>query len=133
MLRAAPPGSVCECLREAPANEPKPSAVTGAVNKQVLCRLALDPRDAVALMALYEEHEVEIRAATSRWFGSNRSLREGAINNILAAIARQAVSYDPETTDAEEWIRERADAEARRLREALDKAGGKSLRTGRAM
>ena len=102
-------------------------------HRQVLSRLAVDPKDAGALVALYEDHEVEIRAAAVRWLGKNRELCEEAVHNILVAIGRQAPTYDPRAMDAADWIFQRADAEARRLREALDTAGNTSLRTGRAM
>lgn len=98
----------------------KKSVVTGSVDGQVLRRLAIDPRDAEALVALYEDHELEIRAAASRCFERDHELARKAVNSILAAIGRQAGSYDPRSMDASEWIQQCAEAEARRLREALD-------------
>ena len=102
-------------------------------NTQVLSRLATDPRDAEALICVYEHYEMEIREAAISWFGYKRGLYEQAVNNILVAIGRQAGSYDPKSMDAAQWVRNCADTEARRLREGLDTASSKSLRTRRAM
>lgn len=98
----------------------KKSLDTGPVDGQVLRRLAMEPRDAEALMVLYEDHEKEIKAAGSRWFGKDPEVRNKVINTILAALSRQARSYDPQSMDAAEWVRQCADAEAKRLREVLD-------------
>ena len=121
-----------EMLHGAPADGWKGSAETGLTDTQVLSRLAIDPRDAEALIAVYEHYEVEISAAAISWFGNNHRLCEGAINNILVAIGRQVRSYDPQSMDAAEWVHGCAGAEARRLREALETAGSKGLLTGRA-
>ena len=118
-----------EMLHGAPTEEFKGSAGTGLTDAQVLSWLAIDPRNAEALIAVYEHYEVEIRAAAINMFGNNHGRCEGAINNILVAIGREVRSYDRQSMNAAEWVRNRADAEARRLREALDAAG----RTGRAM
>src|SRR6266851_3650305 len=101
---AVGPGQVIADLRDRPG----------------LRRLAMDPKNANALMALYESHEFEIRAAAIRWFGNNRNIYEQAIHNTLVAIGRNVRSYDPESIDATEWVRRCADTEARRLRELLD-------------
>ncbi len=102
-------------------------------DRQGLGRLAMDPKNANALMALYENHEFEIRAAAIRWFGNNRDIYEQAIHNILVAIGRNVRSYDPESMDATEWVRRCADAEARRLREVLDAGNNRGRRTRRPM
>src|SRR6266478_613744 len=102
-------------------------------DRQGLGRLAMDPKNANALMALYENHEFEIRAAAIRWFDNNRDICEQAIHNILVAIGRNVRSYDPESMDATEWVRRCADAEARRLRQAVDAAGSRGRRTRRAV
>jgi len=102
-------------------------------DKQGLGRLAMDPKNANALMALYESHEFEIRAAAIRWLGNNRDIYEQAIHNILVAIGRNVRSYDPESMDATEWVRRCADAEARRLREVLDAGNNRGRRTRRPM
>ena len=109
------------------------SLVTDPGGKQCLKRLAADPKDANALIALYEKYEVEIGAAAIRWFGNNRDLCEQCIHNILVAIGRNAGTYDPESTDAAEWVRNCADADARRLREGLDSAGSRGRRARRAI
>lgn len=101
-------------------------------HKQVFCQLAVDPKDAGALIALYEYHEVEIRAAAVRWLGKNRELCEQAVHNILAAIGQQAATYDPQL-DSAAWVRSVADAEARRLREAVDAADSKGRCARRAI
>jgi hypothetical protein len=102
-------------------------------DRQGLGRLAMDPKNAKALMALYENHEFEIRAAAIRWFGDNRDIYEQAIHNILVVIGRNVRSYDPESMDATEWVRRCADAEARRLREVLDAGNNRGRRTRRPM
>jgi DNA-directed RNA polymerase specialized sigma24 family protein len=122
-----------EIRYEAPACIARGAVVTNPGGKQGLKRLAMDPKNANALMALYENHEVEIRAAAIRWFGNNRDLCEQCIHNILVAIGRNAGTYDPQSTDAGEWVRNCADTEARRLREALDAAGSRGKRARRAI
>ncbi len=95
------------------------SVVTIPGGKQGLKLLATDPKNANALMALYEDHEVEIRAAAIRWFGNNRDLCEQSIHNILVAIGRNAGTYAARSIDAAEWVRQCADAEAKKLHEML--------------
>jgi DNA-directed RNA polymerase specialized sigma24 family protein len=95
--------------------------------EQVLSRLAMAPRDVEALIALYEDYEAELRGTAARWFGDDGELCQQAVNSILSAIGRQAPSYDPQSMDPGKWIHECADAEARRLREALDTARNKVL------
>ncbi len=107
--------------------------VAGLRDRQGLRRLEMDPKNANALMALYESHEFEIRAAAIRWFGNNRDIYEQAIHNILVAIGRNVRSYDSESMDATEWVRRCADAEARRLREVRDAGNNRGRRTRRPM
>ena len=89
--------------------------------------LARDPRDAGALITIYENHYRRLRQAATRWFGRDPEMAEKAINSILVAIGRQAGTYDPQSMDPGKWIHQCADAEARRLREALDTARNKVL------
>jgi len=89
-------------------------------DQELLRRLADDSRDADALVALYESQRKQIRKTAIRWFGNNRDIYEQAIHNMLVAIGRNAGTYDPQSMDAAEWVRQCADAEARRLSEALD-------------
>ena len=98
-----------------------------------LLRLATNPQDACALVAVYDSYGNDLKASAVHWFGRDPEVRDKAINSILVAISRQATTYDPQSMNASEWVIQVADAEARRLREALDKAGSKSLRTRRAM
>lgn len=84
-----------------------------------LLRLATNPQDACALVAVYDECGHELKASAVRWFGKDTQVRNKAVNSILAAMARQAGSYDPQSVDAVEWVRQCADAEAKRLRDAL--------------
>jgi len=110
------------------------AAVTDPGDKQGLRRLAMDPKNANALMAFYENYENEIKVAAARWFGNNRDHNEQAIHNILVAIGRMASTYDPQSMSAAEWVSHCADSEARRLREALGGAGGsRDRRTRRAV
>jgi hypothetical protein len=102
-------------------------------NKQMLSRLATDPKDAEALISVYEQYEKKIREAAVSWFGNKHGFCGQAVNNILVAIGRQAGSYDPHSMDASEWVSRVADAEARRLRQALDACGSKGRRPGRAV
>ncbi len=101
--------------------------------QDALLRLAANPQDACALVTVYDSCGTRVKASAIRWFGRDNEVRKRAVNSILAAIGRQAGTYDPQSMDAAEWGRRCADAEARRLREALDTAGSKSLRTRRAM
>ena len=97
-----------------------------------LLRLAKNPRDACALIAVYDLCGNHLRASTVRWFGQEAELRSRAVLNILVAIARQAGSYAPQSMNVSEWVYRVANAEARKLREALDASGGRSERTRRA-
>ncbi len=63
-----------------------------------------------------------MKASAVRWFGRDLELQSRAVLNILVAIARQAGSYEPQRMNASEWVSRLADAEARRLREAVDSA-----------
>ncbi len=101
-------------------------------DKQSLRRLAVDAKDANALMALYENYEFEIRAAAIRWFGNNRGICEQAIHNTLVAIGRNVRTYDPQSMDAAEWVRRCADAEAKKLRQMVRAGLKRSRRPGRA-
>ncbi len=104
-----------------------------ASDRELLRRLADDSRDAEALVALYEIHRKQIRRTAIRWFGRNSEICNRAVNSILVSIGRRAGTFDPRTEDAVEWIGRSADAEARRLREALDAGCGRGRRTRRAM
>ncbi len=98
-----------------------------------LLHLATNPQDACALVAVYDSYGNDLKASAVRWFGRDPEVRGKAINSILAAIGRQAQSYDPQSMSASEWIRRIADAEARRLREALDAGVSRGRRTRRAI
>jgi hypothetical protein len=101
--------------------------------QDALLRLATNPQDACALVAVHDMSGKHLRASAVRWFGRDPELRSRAVLSILVAIGRQAGSYDPHSMDAAQWVSRVADAEAKRLREALDKAVGKSPWTRRAM
>ncbi len=95
-----------------------------------LVRLARNPQDACALVAVYDVFGNRLKASAVRWFDRGGELRSRVVLSILAAISQQAGSYDPQLMDASEWVSQVADAEARRLREVLD--AGRSRRTRRA-
>jgi hypothetical protein len=102
--------------------------------QDALLRLAANPQDACALVAVYDTSGNHLKASAVRWFGRDVELQSRAVLNILVAIARQAGSYDPQTMSAGEWVRHCADAEARSLREALGGTGGsRGRRTRRAV
>ena len=101
--------------------------------REALLRLAANSQDACALVTIYDSYVTDVKASAVRWFGRDAALRNKAINSILAAIGRQAGSYDPQAMSASEWVSRMADAEARRLREALDAGGSRGRRTRRAM
>lgn len=103
-----------------------------ATDQELLRRLADDSRDAEALVALYEIHRKQIRKTAIRWFGRNPEICNRAVNSILGSIARRARTFDPRSEDTVEWMGLCADAEARRLREALDAGCGRGRRTRRA-
>jgi DNA-directed RNA polymerase specialized sigma24 family protein len=110
----------------------KGPAENGLTKTQMLSRLAIDPKDAQALMSVYERYEREIRAAAISWLGNKDGFHDQAVNNILVAIGRQAGSYDPKSVNASEWVNQVVNAEARRLREALDGCRSKAKHTQRA-
>ena len=109
----------------------KGPAENGLTNAHMLSRLAINPRDAQALISVYERYEREIRAAAISWLGNKRGLHEQAVNNILVAIGRQAGSYVPKSVNASEWVNQVVNAAARRLREALDGGGSRGTHTKR--
>ena|SRR5439155_12340730 len=88
--------------------------------QDALVRLARNPQDACALVAVYDLSGNHLKASVVRWFGWDGELRSRALLSILAAIGRQAGNYDPQSMDAGKWIRQCGNAEARRLREAFD-------------
>ena len=85
-----------------------------------LRRLTTNPQDACALVTVYDAFDNHLKASAVRWFGRDIELRSRAVLSILVAIGRQAGSYDPQSINASEWVSSVAEAEARRLREALD-------------
>jgi len=87
--------------------------------KDALGRLRANPTDAVATLTLYETHGRELQEVAIRYFGKNQ-LGKKAVLNLLVAVVSCAWSYDPQSMSASEWVSRVADAEARRLREALD-------------
>lgn len=99
---------------------------------QAILLLAKDPRDAEALVTIYEKELKSLEQTVKRWFAAGTEVRARAINSMLAAVARQAHTYDPHFLDASEWIHQCAEAEARRLRETLHGGSTKTLRVGRA-
>ncbi len=102
-------------------------------DEEILERLAANPRDGEALVALYENHEKRLKRAVTRWFGREAGIRNSAINSILVSIARQAAAYDPQSMEPAAWLSRLADAEARRLRKAWDTPNSKSFRGRRSM
>ncbi len=98
-----------------------------------LLRLATNPQDACALVAVYDVSGNQLKASAVRWFGRDAELRSRAVLSILVAIGRQAETYDPHSMRAAEWVSRVADAEARRLREALDASGSRGRHTRRTM
>ncbi|SRR5260370_15739398 len=100
--------------------------------REALLRLAANSQDACALVTVYDSYGTDLKASAVRWFGRDAELRDKAINSILAAIGRQAGSYDPQSMNGSEWVSRVADAEARRLREALETAGSKDRLGARA-
>lgn len=100
--------------------------------REALARLARNPRDAGALVAIYDAYGNQLRASVAHWFGDDPKVCRRAIYSVLAAIAQKAPAYETQSMDASEWIRQCAEAEARRLREALDGASTKTLRARRA-
>ena len=87
--------------------------------KDALGWLRADPKDAVAVMALYETCGRELQEVAVRYFGKSQ-LGKRAVLNLLVAVVSRAWSYDPQCMNASEWVSRVADAEARRLREVLD-------------
>ena len=87
--------------------------------KDALGRLRANPADAVAVMALYEACDRELQEVAVRYFGKNQ-LGKKAVLNLLVAVVSRAWSYDPQSMNASEWVSRVADAQARKLREALD-------------
>ncbi len=100
--------------------------------KDALVRLRANPRDAVAVITVYESCSRELQEVAVRYFGKNQ-LGKKAVLNLLAAIVSGARTYDPQSMNASEWVSRVADAEARSLREVLDAAGSIGQQIRRAM
>ncbi len=100
--------------------------------KDALGRLRANRTDAVAVMALYETCGRELQEVAFRYFAKNQ-LGKKAVLNLLVAVVSRAWSYDPQSMNASEWVSRVADAEARRLREAVDAGSSRRRHTGRAM
>ncbi len=101
--------------------------------KDALGQLKVNPRDSVAVMEFYETCGRELQEVAVRYFGKSQ-LGKKAVLNLLVAVVSRARSYDPQSMNAAEWVSDCADAEARRLREALGGAGGsRGRRTRRAV
>jgi len=98
-----------------------------------LVRLARNPQDPCALVAVYDLFGNHLKASAARWFGRDAELRRRVVLSILVAISRNAGTYDVRLMNAAEWVSRVADTEARRLREALDTGGSWGRRTRRAM
>src|SRR5216684_1254818 len=99
--------------------------------KNALGRLKVDARDAVAVIEFYETCGRELQEVAVRYFGKNQ-LGEKAVLNLLAAVTSRAWSYDPQCMNASEWVSRVADAEARRLHEALGPDGCRGRHPRRA-
>jgi hypothetical protein len=97
--------------------------------KDALGWSSASPTDAVAVKACYETCGRTLRDVAVRHFGENQ-LPKKAVLNLLVAVVLRAWSYDPQAINASERVSCEADAEARKLREALD-AGGLSPRAER--
>jgi hypothetical protein len=82
--------------------------------------LAQDPRNAEALIVVYERNRTEFNKTAAHWFGGNAELRRRALNEILVAVGQRASTYDPELMEAADWIGRCANSEARRLRRMID-------------
>ncbi len=100
--------------------------------EQALLLLAIEPKHAEALVTIYDNHSRRLRGIATRLFGRDPEVATKVVNSILVAIGRQAATYDPQFMSAAEWVRRCADAEAKRLREALDAGGSGGRRTRRA-
>ena len=87
--------------------------------KDALGRLRANSTDAVAVMGLYEACDRELQEVAVRYFGKNQLGRK-AVLNLLVAVVSRAWSYDPQSMSTSEWVSRVADAEAKKLREALD-------------
>ena len=101
--------------------------------RDALVRLAKNPQDAWALIAVYDVFGNHLKASAVRWFGRDAELRRRVVLSILVTIGRNAGTYDARSMDAAEWVRHCAEAEARKLREALDAGGTGGRRSRRAI
>jgi len=102
--------------------------------EEALFLLAIEPKDAGALVTIYDNQSRRLRRTATRLFGRDPEVAARVVNSILVAIGREAATYDPQTMSAGEWVRQCAAAEARRLREELGGAGGsRGRRTRRAV
>lgn len=100
--------------------------------KDALGRLRANPKDAIAVMALYETCGRELQEVAVHHFGKNQ-LAKKAVLNLLVAVVSRAWTCDLQTTRTKEWVLECADAEAKKLRAALDAGSSRGRRTTGAM
>jgi hypothetical protein len=117
------PGQMCsEAVRSLPRN---------LTTDQALLLLAIEPGDAGALVCIYDNHYRQLKRTATRFFGRDPEVLAKVVNSILAAIARQAATYNPQSEDATRWIGRYTEAEARRLRQLLH-SNGKTSRRARS-
>jgi hypothetical protein len=83
-------------------------------------------------MALYEMCGRELQQVAVRHFGKNQ-LAKKAVLNLLVAVASRAWICDLRTTWTKEWVIQAAEAEAKRLRVALDAGSSRSTVQGGAL
>jgi hypothetical protein len=86
---------------------------------EALGRLQANPKDAIAVMALYETYGRHLQKIAVRYFGKNQ-LAKKAVLNLLAAVVSRAWTCDLQITHEKKWILQCAEAEARKLRASLD-------------
>lgn len=91
--------------------------------QDALVCLGANPQDACALVAVYDVSGNHLKASAVRWFGRDAELRSRVVLNILVAIGRNAGAYDVRSMDAGEWVRQCAEAEAKKLHEMLHSKG----------
>ena len=91
---------------------------TFAMAKDAFVRLKANPKDAFALMALYEAYGRELQEIAVHHFGKTQLARK-AFFNLLVAVVSRASTWDLETSPTKKWILECATVEAKKLGAAL--------------
>lgn len=97
-------------------------------SEEAILRLADDPDDGDALIAIAENNGNALRAEIERYFSGGVTCRK-TLNTLLGRISRHAKYFALGYNDADQWIEHCAELECRRLRFEADRVCAAAERT----